>query len=556
MLQVFRVILFVVLLGLLGTDMSYGQIAPTNVAPNNSPQHLVENVLVGPGVTTFNWTFAGNAAQLGFFSNGGTTINVDSGIVMSTGNIAQISNNVAGITTTGYNGPGDADLTAVAASINPGITITRDRAVLEFDFVAPTDTVTFDYVFASEEWPNYIGSVFNDAFGFFVSGPGITGTFTVNAINVANVPGTTTPITISTIHPGLNSQYYNLNSNTPPFAFFAYTDVFTTSPMVVNPCDTFHMKLAIADGTDDAFDSAVFLKARSFKGKNIVLTASPTYTNFGNDSTLYEQCGGAQLNFERLANISGTDTIRFQISGTATNGDDYTALPDSIVFTPGQTLANISFNVLPDTLIEGLETLIITVLPDSSTILCNNDTTELILYLADVPPLDFQLTDDTIINCTSAPIDLVIDSLEGLLPPTYLWSTSDTDSVVTVLPSLTTTYYVTVTDACQADTLTDSVTVAVLTPPFVTQTTPDTIDCTDTATIGVAITMNYLPGIQFQWSTGDIDSIITVAPDTTTSYLVSTTLPCSWQLIVDTVVVVVDNPPFVTAPINNFDTIN
>lgn len=536
--------------------LTFGQMVTTSTAPYNSTQHLIENVLVGPGVTTFNWTYVGAPAQVGFFSNGFTSIGIDSGIVMSSGNIANIPGNVAGIISTPYNGPGDADLFQVATSIIPGIQQIRDRAIIEFDFVAPTDTVQFEYVFASEEWPNYIGSTFNDAFGFFVSGPGITGPFSNNAINVAAVPGTTTPITISTIHPGLNSQYYNLNNNVPPFAFFAYTDVFATLPMVVNPCDTFHMKLAIGDGQDAAFDSAVFLKARSFKGKNIVLTAAPTYTNFGNDSTLYETCGGAQLTFERLTNISGSDTINFQITGTATNGVDYTLLPDSIVFTPGQTTASIGFNVFADTLVEGLETLIITVLPDSSTILCNNDTTELVLYLADVPTLGFQLTDDTIINCTDPPVSLVIDSLMGLLPATYLWSTSDTDSVVTVLPSNTTTYYVTVSDACAADTLVDSVTITVITPPFITATNTDTINCTDTATISVEIALNYLPGIQFLWSTGESDSIIRVAPDTTTSYLVSVTLPCSGQLVVDTVTVVVDNPPFITNPVNNFDTIN
>ena len=78
----------------------------------------------------------------------------------------------------------------------------QDAAVLEFDFVPTDDTVQFRYVFGSNEYLTWINSMFNDVFGFFVSGPGITGPFTSPAgfpngsINIANVPFSMPPSTM------------------------------------------------------------------------------------------------------------------------------------------------------------------------------------------------------------------------------------------------------------------------------------------------------------------------------------------------------------------------
>ena len=115
-------------------------------------------------------------------------------------------------------GLADNDLLAVAQSVNPAILSTSDAVILEFDFVPSSNVAAFNFVFASDEYLQWIGSVFNDVFAFFVSGPGITGPYSSPAgfpggsANVALVPGTNTPITISTIHPTSNAAFYVQNT--------------------------------------------------------------------------------------------------------------------------------------------------------------------------------------------------------------------------------------------------------------------------------------------------------------------------------------------------------
>ena len=283
-------ILLILLIILNGVWSSVAQMNVTNTTPFNSSVHLIQNVFMGSLITAFNYEYNGTTNgnvtnQVGYFTGGGNIIGIDSGIVMSTGNINSIPNN--GFASASFSGAGDADVLQVAQSVGWGTppSIMRDRAVLEFDFVAPQgDSISFEYCFGSEEWPVYPCSQYNDAFGFFISGPGISGSYSNNAKNVSIVPGTTSlPVAITSIHNGTGgspcngnpsyAQYYNNGPTSQAFTFAdlnanntygAWTDVFLTKPIWVNACDTYHVKLAICDGVDWVFDSAVFLKAKSF----------------------------------------------------------------------------------------------------------------------------------------------------------------------------------------------------------------------------------------------------------------------------------------------------
>ena len=109
----------------------------------------------------------------------------------------------------------------------------NDLCVLEFDFIPESDTIMFNYSFGSEEYLNWVNSSYNDVFGFFISGPGITGPYSSppgfpnGSQNIAIVPNTypPIPITISSIHPGYNGNYYNSGNTT--VSYNGYTDVFT-----------------------------------------------------------------------------------------------------------------------------------------------------------------------------------------------------------------------------------------------------------------------------------------------------------------------------------------
>ncbi|MFN3752418.1 choice-of-anchor L domain-containing protein, partial [Flavobacterium sp.] len=271
-------ILFIVFLAI--GFSSYSQLIVNNT---QTPAQLVQNVLLGQGVVATNITFNGSAAnanvirdQVGHFLNGSTTnIGLDQGIILSTGKgvVAIGPNNAGGSTNATTDSPisqGDSDLAQLTTNT------VRNIAILEFDFVPNGETLSFDFVFASEEYPEWANSSFNDVFGFFLSGPGIAGPYSNSAINIALIPSTTVPITINNLNNGTTNNgpceycsFYvnNGTGNTPIDNNTIQYDGFTLvipATATVQCGQTYHIKLAIANVGDNSLDSAVFLKANSF----------------------------------------------------------------------------------------------------------------------------------------------------------------------------------------------------------------------------------------------------------------------------------------------------
>ena len=263
-------------------SISFSQVL---IDQTKTPAEITIQDLIGAGVTVSNITFNGTAAnasivmdQIGLFSNGLTSpVNIDSGVILSTGNslVAQIgpAAQVGGASQASTSPVvGDADLaTLVTGTI-------RNVAILEFDFVPTSSFVEFNYVFASEEYPEFTpcstASPINDVFGFFISGPGITGPFSNSAENIALIPGTTLPISINNINDcsPYNAFYVDNSSFIDPVTglvnpntvqYDGMTTVLTARSNV--QCgQTYHIKLAIANVSDNGWDSAVFLQANSF----------------------------------------------------------------------------------------------------------------------------------------------------------------------------------------------------------------------------------------------------------------------------------------------------
>jgi hypothetical protein len=228
-------------------------------------QTLVESLL-GDGVAVSNVVLKGAAAGAGVFEGGAGILGFDTGIVLSSGNVNSAPGpNNSDSTTTVRNDPGDPDLDALSGQP------THDASVIEFDFVPTSNQVSFRYVFGSEEYNEFVASAYNDAFGFFITGPDNV------KKNWALVPGTNQQVSINTISGGnpygngANAQNANLfrnndlNDTTPTINIQAdgLTVVLTLTATVV-PNQTHHMKLAIADANDLAYDSWVFIEGRSF----------------------------------------------------------------------------------------------------------------------------------------------------------------------------------------------------------------------------------------------------------------------------------------------------
>ncbi|HSN50226.1 MAG TPA: choice-of-anchor L domain-containing protein, partial [Bacteroidales bacterium] len=267
-------------------------------ALNMTPQELVQNYLVGPGVTISNVTFNGSSStitsnQIGSFATHGLAqiqLGLSGGLLMTSGK-ASIAIGPNSSTSAGFNagGTGDPDLNAISGST------TFDKCILEFDFVPQNDTVRFRYVFGSEEFFEYC-SGYNDAFGFFLSGPGINGTFSNNAINIALMPGSQTNyVTISNVCNTSNSRWDNAGGT--QFQYDALTHTFTALK-VLTPCLTYHIKLAIADAVDHAYDSGVFLEENSFSSPGVTMNLSNSSPFLGNQAL--EGCSDVAISF-RLA---------------------------------------------------------------------------------------------------------------------------------------------------------------------------------------------------------------------------------------------------------------
>lgn len=213
---------------------------------------LVNTIIDPATVTVSNISFTGTLDAVGIFSDGlSSGLGIDRGIILTTGSAA------------GAVGPNDEE----DYSVNNGLSgdsdldtlvdpyVTYDATVLEFDFETITSDLYFNFVFASEEYEEYVGSEFNDVFAFYVDG-----------INIALVPGTSDPITVNTINQGTNSAYFVSNlSGTYDIQYDGFTKVLVASLLGLSP-GTHHMKIAIADTSDHIYDSAVFIEAGTFSG--------------------------------------------------------------------------------------------------------------------------------------------------------------------------------------------------------------------------------------------------------------------------------------------------
>lgn len=242
-----------------------------------STLELLETLL-GEGIQANTLTFTGESTQQGSFNATATNLGLDSGIMLSTGEIhaAAGPNDVSG-SSYAHNAPGDFDLDNILSSSIP----TFDAAVIEFNFIPQFNTLLLDYVFASEEYPEFVCSEFNDIFAFLLSGPKPDGG-SYNKYNVAMIPGTTLPVAINTINPGEpigngctgsagSLEYSDLYIDNSGGTFIQY-DGFTVPLQMTTPViagETYTIKIAIADVGDAVFDSAVFLVGNSFKSLQI-----------------------------------------------------------------------------------------------------------------------------------------------------------------------------------------------------------------------------------------------------------------------------------------------
>jgi hypothetical protein len=214
------------------------------------------NTMLGAGVTLNSATFISQASgSTGTFTGGGA-LGINSGIVLTTGSAAiagQPQNSGSASQNNGLGGYAPLD------ALIPGFS-TLDATVLRLDFTTTSDgSIFFNYTFGSEEYNEYVGSNFNDVFGFFLDGTQLTN-------NLALIPSTSTPVSINNVNLGSNSAYYRNNSGSQlssGLQYDGFTSVLTASATGLL-AGSHTLYIAIADAGDGALDSGVFIQANSF----------------------------------------------------------------------------------------------------------------------------------------------------------------------------------------------------------------------------------------------------------------------------------------------------
>lgn len=423
-----------------------------------TPAQAVEDILIGAGINAFNITFNGSAANANNIQNsvvefnaGATAFPINSGVLMQTQGAPTVNN--------------DADLQALA-----GQTVTNG-VIIEFDFIPTGDTLSFNYIFASSEYTSFTCSNFNDVFGFFISGPGIAGPFTNNAVNIATVPGTNVPVAINTVNSGVNADFGGNCATADPnwqanniYFTTSYNPIFTATAGVANfngatvvlsansdlVCnEVYHIKLAVANAVDTQLDSGVFLEANSFSSDvvNINIQAGASIS----DTTLVANCTEGTIYFTRPSNqTNDTLVIYFGTSGDAVEGSDYNFLApgDSIVFLPGQD--TVTLTITPTN--GGSSSNPLSLIVNAQTITACGDTifAEGIVWLLLEPDFETMATDTTIL-CRDSIVNIWGSVTGGFPPYSYEWDDGQTGSSaqVPVLGDNGPYYFVfTATDQC------------------------------------------------------------------------------------------------------------
>lgn len=241
-----------------------------------TPQELVEDILIGMGcvenvqvTNAVSGNFGTMDSSFGYFNGNNSSFPFEEGIVLSSGRVSNVPGPNDDLSDDDAGGwTGDTDLENALMISN-----TINATVIEFDFTPQENLINFRYIFASEEYregdPNTCR--FSDAFAFLIREQGTTA-----YDNIAVVPGTNTPVLVTTVRPDIidnngnvrcmaeNEEFFGqFNGTNAPINFNGQTAILTAETNVT-PNVNYHIKLVLADEGNARFDSAVFLEARSF----------------------------------------------------------------------------------------------------------------------------------------------------------------------------------------------------------------------------------------------------------------------------------------------------
>ncbi|MEN9334034.1 MAG: hypothetical protein RLY35_1214 [Bacteroidota bacterium] len=545
----------------------------------NGLNYYINDVLISSGVSSDYISFVGQQSQIAHFTSGGIAAGIpfESGIILSSGNAADVGTVGAFLSTdippgftpspllpaptpACYPSPcptpapapvytdivnfllndasgvyGELNALGLYSGASFGPSSIHDEVILEFDFTPTGPTMSFDYIFGSQEYGTWEYSSYNDIFGFYVSGPVPSNPATnYSNLNIAHVPNyPSLPITISTINndtPAMFSEYYNDNSGGAyGINGNGFTDLMTASLDVI-PCSTYHIILAVSDCQDGILDTYVILRENSLQSiPDISVNLNINGSNVTNN-LIFEECGNPVLHMEYDPNaplaptsataqiVWGGDPIAFD--GTNSSTYDYSGidanqnnipLPTTITLNTANPFIDITLGAINDGIIEGIETLSLEILTPVSGCagLFNSQMQQIVINdlsplelafdsLAIVHPIDF----DTLYLACNDLTPLPYDLIGGDANYTFSWE-DETGAIATT----STLVYdgsilgegsisLTVEDGCN-QVITDELQVEF--PHLAFSVGNDFVgNCQDPHTVSPAVTSGT-PNINYQW---------------------------------------------------------
>ncbi|WEV75774.1 choice-of-anchor L domain-containing protein [Bifidobacterium sp. ESL0800] len=306
---------------------------------------LLKVLLADDSLSVSNVKLTGSPEAAGTFAHGQTTLGIDNGILFSTGNLTDNMES-------SLNADGDPDLDAILGGPK-----THDAISLEFDFVPKGSTLSFNYVFGSEEYPKFVGSDYNDTFAFLVNGK-----------NVALIPGSNDPVSINNVNADKNSEYFVDNSDytinsLPGTGFGGLTKVMPVNAPVTKD-QTNHIKIVIADAGDQVLNSFVAIQKNSMKSLGTVNVhyVDTTGKHLSDDVALTGNIGDPYTSEKKSFNGYTFQRVQGNEHGTFVNQTQEVTYVYSAVTTPASTqpkptLAETGATVLP---VVGLMSLLLT----------------------------------------------------------------------------------------------------------------------------------------------------------------------------------------------------
>jgi len=331
----------------------FGQIT-TSINPTIAQ---MQALLQGNGVTVSGLSITCPAGAYATFNNGTGALGggLNSGILLTTGTASNVAGPPSGFASTDNSSAGGGG-SALGNTLSGGTTF--DGCFITFLLTPTCATLSINYVFASEEYPEFATGTINDVFGFVLSGPNPSGG-NYNQTNIATLPGTTTPVSIQNVNNGStntgpckNCAYY---IDSPPGLIYDGKTTVLTASASVTPCQTYTMTIGVWDDSDGIYDSGVFLDVNGLSCANqptISATVNPTSICGPQTVTLTAGGGFAIGSYTWSAPASGglTTTTGSVVTANPTGATTYTVKYSDINTCPGfpvtQTVA-LSFSTTP-----------------------------------------------------------------------------------------------------------------------------------------------------------------------------------------------------------------